>query len=66
MSRLPEVEPAGRANTRRVGYPGAGLAEGDLVVVDGAWGDETCPQCLNGNQGTSCRSVLVYDRGSRT
>lgn len=28
----------------------SGLAEGDLIVVDGAWGDETCAQCMNGNQ----------------
>jgi propanol-preferring alcohol dehydrogenase len=28
----------------------SGLSEGDLIVVDGAWGDETCTQCLNGNQ----------------
>jgi propanol-preferring alcohol dehydrogenase len=27
-----------------------GLAEGDLVVVDGGWGDETCRPCRNGNQ----------------
>jgi len=29
---------------------GSGLAEGDLVVVDGAWGDEACRQCHEGNQ----------------
>lgn len=27
-----------------------GLAEGDLVVVDGPWGDETCRPCRQGNQ----------------
>jgi len=27
-----------------------GIAEGDLIVVDGAWGDETCAQCRKGNQ----------------
>ena len=27
-----------------------GLAEGDLIVVDGAWGDELCRQCHEGNQ----------------
>jgi propanol-preferring alcohol dehydrogenase len=27
-----------------------GLSEGDLVVVDGAWGDELCRQCHEGNQ----------------
>jgi propanol-preferring alcohol dehydrogenase len=27
-----------------------GLAEGDLVVVDGGWGDELCRQCRRGNQ----------------
>jgi propanol-preferring alcohol dehydrogenase len=28
----------------------AGLAEGDLVVVDPAWGDGTCRQCHEGNE----------------
>lgn len=28
----------------------AGFSDGQLVVVDGAWGDETCQQCLHGNQ----------------
>ncbi len=28
----------------------SGITEGDLVVVDGAWGDETCRQCRHGNQ----------------
>lgn len=28
----------------------AGIAEGDLIVVDGAWGDESCLQCRHGNQ----------------
>lgn len=28
----------------------SGIAAGDLVVVDGAWGDETCRQCRHGNQ----------------
>ena len=27
-----------------------GIADADLVVVDGGWGDETCRQCRNGNQ----------------
>ena len=27
-----------------------GLSEGDLVVVEGAWGDELCRQCHEGNQ----------------
>lgn len=27
-----------------------GLSEGDLVVVDGPWGDELCRQCHEGNQ----------------
>jgi propanol-preferring alcohol dehydrogenase len=27
-----------------------GIAEGDLVVVDGGWGDELCRQCRRGNQ----------------
>ena len=27
-----------------------GLSEGDLVVVDGPWGDETCRPCRQGNQ----------------
>jgi propanol-preferring alcohol dehydrogenase len=27
-----------------------GLSEGDLIVVDGAWGDELCRQCHEGNQ----------------
>jgi propanol-preferring alcohol dehydrogenase len=39
------VDRIGRAVPRAFG-----LAEGDLVVVDGGWGDETCRQCRNGNQ----------------
>jgi alcohol dehydrogenase, propanol-preferring len=27
-----------------------GFREGDLIVVDGGWGDETCTQCRHGNQ----------------
>jgi propanol-preferring alcohol dehydrogenase len=27
-----------------------GLAEGDMIVVDGAWGDGLCRQCHEGNQ----------------
>lgn len=28
----------------------AGITDGDLIVVDGGWGDETCRQCRRGNQ----------------
>lgn len=39
------IERVGRDVPKQLGF-----AEGDLVVVDGGWGDELCRQCREGNQ----------------
>jgi propanol-preferring alcohol dehydrogenase len=47
----PGHEIAGWVDGLGKGVPkGNGIAGGDLIVVDGGWGDETCRQCRNGNQ----------------
>jgi len=47
----PGHEVAGRIASTGAGVPrSAGLAEGDLVVVNPNWGDGTCRQCREGNE----------------
>ncbi|MBE1585402.1 NAD(P)-dependent alcohol dehydrogenase [Nonomuraea angiospora] len=48
---IPGHEVAGHVAQVGAGVPAsAGLSEGDLVVVDPAWGDGTCRQCHEGNE----------------
>ncbi|MEV0164026.1 NAD(P)-dependent alcohol dehydrogenase [Nonomuraea fuscirosea] len=48
---IPGHEVAGHIAQVGPGVPAsAGLAEGDMVVVDPAWGDGTCRQCHEGNE----------------
>ncbi|MBO3747969.1 NAD(P)-dependent alcohol dehydrogenase [Streptosporangiaceae bacterium NEAU-GS5] len=48
---IPGHEVAGEVAQLGAGIPeSAGLSQGDLVVVDPAWGDGTCRQCHEGNE----------------
>jgi len=56
----PGHEVAGRVEAVGAGVPrSAGLAEGDLVVVDPNWGDGQCRQCHEGNEQLCADGQLV-------
>ncbi|GAA4789135.1 NAD(P)-dependent alcohol dehydrogenase [Actinomycetospora chlora] len=51
LPAIPGHEVAGRVAETGADVPdAAGLAEGELVVVDANWGDGTCRQCHEGNE----------------
>jgi propanol-preferring alcohol dehydrogenase len=48
---IPGHEIAGYVHRIDADVPqGSGLSEGDLVVVDAGWGDESCRECHEGNE----------------
>jgi len=48
---IPSHEIAGHVDRVGADVPqGAGLSEGDLVVVDANWGDGSCRECHEGNE----------------
>jgi propanol-preferring alcohol dehydrogenase len=45
---------------------GAGLSEGDLVVVDAGWGDGSCRQCHEGNEQLCSAAGRPWSRSPRS